>query len=376
MGVSRVYTKFLIVFAILTVLLIVVIFYFSFGRAEITITPKPSVLATDFVATIDTQSDTTLLGVLKGVVYQTTVETEKEFEAMGSKSVDATSNVIGSVVIYNEQAVAQPLIATTRLLTAEGVLLRIKNRVVVPAGGKVTAEVYADDPAAFSTLAPSKFTVPGLSEELQKKVYAESLVSLNSEVGDTVKVVKAADITLAKEAMLTAIIEAAVSNFNLEIGQDYTATVVDKEMLEESDIMAVDTVADKFTIKQKWTVVLVGVKQSDIVTLAADRVRQLVSADRKLTRIKLENLVPVVQGYDKVKKEATVKIHAEGETILGEASDIVNKRKLAGLSARGVELYLSSFDEIEKVEVKLTPFWVTKVPSVTEHISIVIQETE
>ena len=54
------------------------------------------------------------------------------------------------------------------------------------------------------------------------------------------------------------------------------------------------------------------------------------------------------------------------------AIDLLDKRNLAGLSDRGVELYLTSFDEIESAEVVLSPFWVKKVPSLPDHITIEI----
>jgi hypothetical protein len=82
----------------------------------------------------------------------------------------------------------------------------------------------------------------------------------------------------------------------------------------------------------------------------------------------------VVQNFDALTKAANVKVHAEGDSVLRADSEILNKTKLAGLSKRGVELYLSSFDEIEKATVSFSPFWVRKVPSSADHVSILIGE--
>ena len=95
---------------------------------------------------------------------------------------------------------------------------------------------------------------------------------------------------------------------------------------------------------------------------------------QELSRLELENLSYVTQNYDPETKTANIKIHVEGSSILRDDSPILDKNKLIGLSARGVQLYLESFDEIESVKVELSPFWVKKVPSLTDHITIELKK--
>jgi hypothetical protein len=92
----------------------------------------------------------------------------------------------------------------------------------------------------------------------------------------------------------------------------------------------------------------------------------------ELSNLKSENLSYVVQNYNEEKKTANIKIHAEGETLLKEDAEILNKENLSGLSARGVELYLKSNDAIEDVQITLSPFWVKSVPKMIDHITIEI----
>jgi len=368
-GVSRLYVKFIAVFVVLTIALIFIIFYFSFSRALIEIVPRPATVSSDFISDIETQNEELANGAMNGFLFDTEVVVTETFSATGSKDVDG--NIIGQVTIHNEQNRNQPLIATTRLLTADGVLLRIKRRVDVPAGGTVEAEVYADDPSSFESIPTSDFTIPGLSTSLQKIVYAKSKTVLKSSPG-SIKVVKAVDIARGKESITDKVYQKAIDSFKAEVGDDYVAVVVSKKLLDESVSSGVDDLVSDFTVEQKMSITIMGISQSDIVKIAADRLRQLVVGERELNKVVMEKLTYVVQNYNDEDKTANIKIHAEGETVLKEDSDILNKGKLAGLSSRGVELYLSSFDEIEEVNVHLTPFWVKRVPSLPDHITLKI----
>ena len=367
-GVSRTYTRFIFGFVILTIILIFVIFYFSFSQALIQVTPRVSSVSSDFIADIETGGANTA-GVLQGQLFETEVTVDQQFEATGSKNLEG--DIIGQVTIFNDLESVQPLVEKTRLLTKDGVLLRIKKRVEVPAHGKVTTDVYADNPAAFESLPPTKFTIPGLNQSLQTKVYAESYATINSKPG-SLKVVKAVDIAQAKEKMVDLISQKAIVAFKAEMDADYVAVLVAKKTLEENVSATVDQVVDNFAVKQKAKVTLMGIKQQDIVDLAVERLTQLVAKDMELSNLKSENLTFNVQNYNEEKKTANIKIHAEGETLLKETSGILDKEKLSGLSARGVELYLSSNDEIESVKVTLSPFWVRNVPKLTDHITIEI----
>lgn len=366
-GVSSLYVKFIIIFVVLTILLLGVIFYFSFSRALIEIKPQVTTVTTDFIADLETQAEDLSPGALSGFLYEAKVTLTETVTASGSKSLD--DDVIGVVKVYNNQSVDQPLVATTRLLSPDNVLLRLKSRINVPAGGSVEAEVYADDPASFETLAPIKFTIPGLSTTLQEIVYAESLSTLSSKPG-SIKVVKAIDIAQGKESLTNKVYQEAISRFHQEVGQDYAAVVVASKLIDEKVSAGVDDAVDSFEVEQTTEVTIMGIKQADIVALSMDRLKKLVSSERELSKMKVENLTYVVQNYNAEDKTANVKIHAEGDTVLREDSEILNKEKIAGLSMRGVELYLSSFDEIESVSISLTPFWVKRVPSLIDHITI------
>jgi hypothetical protein len=368
-GVTRTYTKFIVGFVILSIILVFIIFYFSFSQALIQVTPRPSSVSSDFIADIDTVSGSPAAGVLPGQLYDTEVTLEKQYDATGSK--DLEGDIVGQVMIYNTLENVQVLVEKTRLLTKDGILLRLKQRVEIPAKGKLETNVYADDPSAFESIPPTKFTIPGLNATMQTKVYAESFSTIKSKPG-SVKVVKAVDLARGKEDLATAIYDEAVNKFKADVTSDLVAVVVAKKILSESVSAEVDDVVDKITIKQTMKITIIGIKQKDILDLAVERLNQLVSKDMELSNLNSNNLSYVVQNYNEEKKTANIKIHAEGETLLKENSEILDKGNLAGLSARGVELYLKSNDAIEDVTVTFSPFWVKTVPKMEDHITIEI----
>ena len=94
------------------------------------------------------------------------------------KEIHATRVVAGRaggmVTIINTTSRAQPLVATTRLLSSNGILFRITKSVVVPARGQVRVAAAADAIGAAGDIEPTRWTIPGLSRVLQQLIYAES----------------------------------------------------------------------------------------------------------------------------------------------------------------------------------------------------------
>ncbi len=111
-------------------------------------------------------------GEVSGQVAEVTVSGSRTQIPADSTRTDGVSG--GEVTIINQTGNDQVLIPTTRLLTSDGTLFRIKSRVNVPAHGRIKTRVYADKPGASGDIGPSAFTIPGLSADLQKSITAQS----------------------------------------------------------------------------------------------------------------------------------------------------------------------------------------------------------
>lgn len=110
-------------------------------------------------------------GELPGRILETTFDVQVTPKISGTV-VDRPAT--GKVTLTNETDITQTFVATTRLLSADGVLFRLKDATTVPTKGQTEAEVYADVAGVEGEIAPTKFTIPGLSADLQTVIYAES----------------------------------------------------------------------------------------------------------------------------------------------------------------------------------------------------------
>jgi len=355
-------------FVAVAVILVGVILYFSASKALIEISPKPQDIATDFI--LDVSADGDNLNSVNGVLYETEVESEMQSETTGSKSAEGSS--IGKVVLINNRSEDQTLIKTTRLQTQEGVLLRLSDRVVVPANGTIEANVYPDNPAAFSELAPTSFVIPGLAENLRDKVYAESKTVLKP-TGGAQKAVAEVDLQKAKDKLTEIIYEKGIENFKKdEQRSDLVMLVVDKQNISEKPEAKVGDIRDNFNYVMKLKVTLLGLEQQKIVEKAGESLKKAMINGLDLINLYTDRFTYTVQSFDAKEKTAKVKVHVEGAAVIKSDNEIFDKQKLSGLSPKGVELYLSNFPEIESVKVQLTPFWVSTVPKSPEHVEIVI----
>jgi hypothetical protein len=362
------YKKMILGFVIVTVVLIILVVYFSAGRAVIKVAPKVTSVSTDII--VDVATDGGGENNVQGILFETEVEGKVEGSATGMELL--SGGTIGKVILINKRPEPQTLVKTTRLLSQNNVLLRLVNQVNIPAGGQIEADVYADAPNSFIELAPTTFIIPGLWQGLQDKVYAESKSVLKS-TGESIKVVKPSDIEEARARLFDKLYGQAIDEFKKQLpNENYATLVVSKKVLNEAVSASAGAKQDKFEASAKLDVVMVGLNQEKIVELAVGRLQKSLPAGKELAGLDTEKFVYAVQSYNDEKKMVNVKIAAVGKAVVKADNPIFDRDKLADLSPKGVELYLANFDEVEGAEVELSPFWVKKVPSVKEHIEIVI----
>ena len=96
-----------------------------------------------------------------GSVYEISRSITDTFPVSSSVTVEIRAE--GPVRIVSELARAQTLIASTRLVTPDGVLFRLKNTVAVPAFGAVEGVAVADESGPSGDVGETTFTIPGLN---------------------------------------------------------------------------------------------------------------------------------------------------------------------------------------------------------------------
>ncbi|MCX6796649.1 MAG: hypothetical protein NTW06_04100 [Candidatus Falkowbacteria bacterium] len=162
------------IFIAATLVLGLVIGYFTFVKITITLVPNQESINNNLILDVYDQEKNSEVGGngILGVVKKTNVKVEKEYQVTGEEIIG--KEAVGEATIINNYEKNQPLVATTRLLTPDGKLFRIKDTVNVPAGGSIKVEIYADQPSEEMAIGSSTFSIPGLWAGLQEKIYAQS----------------------------------------------------------------------------------------------------------------------------------------------------------------------------------------------------------
>lgn len=377
------YRRIAFVFVALTSVLVILAAYFVLSRAEISVTVAKETVNADFITdlkeiAVQNPAEPSVAvpdtAIISGKVMETIVDGNKEYPVSGKKIVQG--DVGGTVTIFNNYSKDQPLIATTRLLSTEGILYRLKNKVNVPAGGKVeNVEVYADTPSeAAAKLGPTKFIIPGLWEGLQDKIYAESFSSMHGGEQEILFVTQD-DLDNAYNDLTKNLSMKVLDDLKKEMPSagEIIGKVVIKEILEKYSDLKVGVPGEKFTVNLKMKVVGVAFYERDLEILAQKELRVKVPEGKELTNVDYNGMTFLVEKYNVSSGEANIMVHVSGEMSLKLNSPIFDKDKFIGLSKEKIIQYLSIYPEIERITIKFSPFWVKNVPQIKNNINIIVK---
>lgn len=362
----RFYKYIALSFLLITVILLGVIIMMSAKRAVITVIARSEPLEVKESLNIGGEDSK-----VAGKVEITSVSLRKSFQpGAGREEPDVA---VGKVILHNEDNFNQPLVATTRLLTADGILFRLKERVVVPAKGTLAAEVYADKAGKESEIGPSRFTIPGLNKDRQSIVYATSdkpMAGGWKKIG----ILGENDWQNAEKEMLSALEQAGKEKLAV-LHPDLAAVY----KLLNSEIKSEQKIGDEtgeFILSGKAAVVGIFYDAEEMKNLISKELnKRVVSEDELLT---VDNPEPSVnlESYDVSSTVAVVNVAGSGLVSLNPESKQLAKSMFFNKNKEEVRRYLLSLDHVQGVEVKFTPAWMGSVPPVPEHVSVVVKSVE
>lgn len=367
------YKKIALSFFSASIIFFIIIFYFAYRKAVVKIIPNYEVIKTEFIA--DIKPVPIGENQLKGRLLQT--QFEEEFDAQTEGEIEEVlDDVETSITIINDSSRAQPLITTTRFLTEDGVLFRLKKAVTVSANNEVKAVVYADNPKQIiKPVEAGKLSIPGLNFERQKEVYGKINNSIKTNT-KKVKIITAKDIENAKEKALDDLLKKSLIEFaqRARTGEKVFSKSIDKEILQfETDKKeGVKEENFKVKIKAKFTIVLFN--EDELFETAKINLVNTLQKDRKLVSAEKENLVYSVEKYNIETDTANLRVMLAGKSIIGEDNEILDKDLITGLEKTSTMEYFKAFKEIKDVEIKLTPSWWDRMPRMENAIEIKVVE--
>lgn len=357
-------------FLALTVVLLTIVIFSALKKTEITVIAKEDKKTINLSVT----AEKTKTGdkVLASIVTSTNFTWTETYSPTGLKTVEAISK--GEVILYNKTNEAQTLVKTTRLLSPANILFRLTDKVTVPANGQINAKVYADQPGGASDIAPTDFTIPGLSTDKQKVVYAKSVTTMSGGSGK-IGIVSETDINSAK------------NDFKEKVKLAYLNQIANTEAWADTKIVSISEtnpitsakVGDEtgsFTLSGTSTIIGVFFAKKDLEDLLNKEVGKTIDNNsEKILSFSGEPNVTVVSS-DFVAQTAELNISQETFVTLNAEAQSLDKTNFAGKDKSEIERYIVSLPHVTGVNVKFSPSWSDTAPSSPDKIKVIVKNVK
>ncbi len=366
------YRKIAFLFLFLTAALLVSVFYFSFTKVDIVLKSKLESASNSLIFNVqDKDKGNAKDGAVLGIAKEIDAEYSKSYQP--SESQVTGEEVTGQVTLINNYSRSQPLIATTRLLSADGKLYRLKNTVNVPAGGSIVADIYADSPSPDMAIGPTRFTIPGLWAGIQDKIYGQSYAPL---VYQKIKkgTIAATDINNAvvdlKNSLLAKVKSDNSANFN---GYDQMLYSIDDGSVQTQFDGKVGEEKDSFSGTIKAKVLVTAFYGNVIYNLAKEKMETSIPENEELVSLDPSNFVYTVTNFNVDQGLATINVNFAGDIRLKNDANIIDKNKIVGLTKDQLDSYLDSIPGIDSYTIKFSPPFLEKAPDLADRISIEVK---
>lgn len=349
--------------------------------AKIAVWPKTELSNFKLEVTIDNGIENINFSqnLIPGQIFESEKVISREFPASGKVLKEEEAE--GVIRVYNNYSTnPQILVATTRFVSKEGKLFRSIEKVVVPGGhydkgklvpGEYDVKVKADEAGEEYNISSSTFSLPGLIGTAQyTSIYGKSFDSMKGGFKKEVSQVKEEDLESAKEAL---------SNIAKKEGEESVKEKVPEEFIFLKDILKVEVLdpfssvkagdeVEKFNYQIKIKSKTLSFRQSDIEDFVKNYILSRISKDK---RIQTESLKInfSIKNFDL--ESGKIFLSLDTSAKIYQAVDFsLMKGSLSGKTIPEAQNSLEEQPEINKVQIKIIPFWIKRLPENTEKIEM------
>lgn len=351
-----------------------------FGRAEILLNFKkiPWQYEGTFVASKAATGINIEKRLLAAEVFSDWKNITQFFPASGKAEV--SQKATGRITVYNAySSAAQPLVATTRFVTPEGLIFRLDSGIVVPGAeiknGKIVpasieANVTADKPGqAYNISATPKLTIPGfigspkyegfygaLKEGAKGGFIGEKAVPTEADIANA----KEKTAELLKASLRAGFLSRQPENFKILGEPEITISRLNVNKNTDQN--------GNFNVLGEARLRVIGFKDSDLQML----IQKIATAEHTGMVLKEIDLKYGEIKADFDRGEVSFQLSVRG--VLGPVFSVEEfKAEIAGRSIPETKVLIGKLSELSEAKVSLRPFWAGRLPRNPKRINVVIK---
>lgn len=312
---------------------------------------------------------------------------EKEAEKWATFSSTGTGKeqfgASGTIFVYNNinPPTALNLKEGTRFVSSQdGKIYKSKGKISLPAAklenGKAVpsiteVEVVAQQEGEGYNIAPAKFSVPGLAgTTLYYSIWGESRENIEGGSEKEIKQITEQDMNLAKSGLTDSLKTELTAGLRDQVSPGFylSEEAVDFTEPEISCSQEVGAVINEFNCYAKIKAKSMVFKEADLRFMAKSFIESKLSIAKKLEE---QSLSVSVNPKGGVTESGNLAADLKIEANFYDAIDIQRLiGDLAGKTKDEMSLLLKeNYPQIEKIDVKLWPFWIKKAPKNIEKVN-------
>lgn len=390
--------RFIAALLIVSIAVFAVIAYVALPGATINIEPASNVVSR--AVNINLVPNPSEPKSLESFTVTASVEFTISHNSSGILSEGADAS--GNLTIFNESNQDWPLITQTRFQTDEGLVFRIQEGVTVPRAsgdtpGTLVVRVIADDLdvnnvsiGSRGNISASRFFIPGLNENNQKVLYAESYEDFTGGTTDVSAIVLEEDLLAANEKLDSQLREKALSALRKEVLSVSSKKGMTLALLEDRDVIQYsNSIIDlpyellglemeSFEVSGNLNITGIAYNSDALLDILSTELFSSITPGKQLVRIDADSVsINVFEADNSTKnykftatlqgiEEYEIDPELEGGSILSKKI----KEHIAGKTIDEAESYIQSLTEVNKVEINIWPVWSPTIPTLLENIKI------
>ena len=340
-----------------------------FRGATVTVTPRHE--TRELKQTFTAKKDDTGSG-LGFQTVTTNKDIEKTVPATGEQQVDVKAS--GTIIIFNNTTASQPLIATTRFQTPEGLIYKLVDGITVPARqvkngktvpGSMEVLVQAESTGDKYNVGLKDFTIPGFKGSSKyTQIFARSKTAMTGGFSGMQKTVDPEVLKTAETDMETELKSVLVREIQTQIPENFVLyeSAVTYSL---SPVVQVSGQNGSAVLKKKGTASAVIFDRGSL----SRAVISVALSEATSTQVKVSNLSALGFSYTDGTKVDPDTLDAITFTLTGNADFIwvfdENKLKsdILGLSKQQGTTVISTYPSIQEAWIETKPFWNKTIPT-------------